>query len=277
MHREDGHGEGLVLASRFLALPAPPVVLVERGVEIGPPREDRVAHARRADDPAQAARAGLAHAEQADHVAAVGMEAQGPARARLRARGAAELGVHGHLLHLAVEPVLVPHLADQLPLHVLVAGRSEMRAETPVEALELTLRVAIDGNTPQEDEPAALLELMEDARQVPRKGGEREVAPAEVWPGEAALLQSVDGGVQLGDGAGRERTDPLRRSLHLAAKPCLGSSDHRGSSRNGATAPILPDEPRQVKSTPCSCAFRTLISPAGSGRIFPACDPSPAW
>src|SRR6266850_1506947 len=221
VHREDGHGEDLALPARLLALPAPPVVLVERGVEIGPPREDRVAHAHGADDSAQAARAGLAHAEQADHVAAVGMEAQGPARARLRARGAAEAGVHGSLLHLAVAPVLVPHLADQLPLRVLIAGRSEMSAETPVEALELTLGVAIDGNAPQEDETAAILELTEDPRQVPRIGGKREVVPAEVWPGEAALLQSVDGGIQLGDGARREGPDPVRRLLHLAPEPCL--------------------------------------------------------
>src|SRR3989442_725168 len=131
------------------ALAAAPVVGARERVEVGPPRADRLGHAHRADDLAQPARAGGAHTEQAHHVAAVGVEAQRPARARLAARRAPEDGVDRRpLADLPVARDLDTNRADQRAPRVLVADMAEVRPDAPVEALQLVGRVPLDRQNP---------------------------------------------------------------------------------------------------------------------------------
>jgi hypothetical protein len=100
------------------------------------------------------------HAEQRDHVHAVGVKRSGPAER------AFERDVRGspgrnriELAHGAVEAVLVAHVADQLALSVLVARRAEMEAEAPVDDAQLGVRVALDGKPTQQHQPATVFEL----------------------------------------------------------------------------------------------------------------------
>jgi len=82
-HAEDGQRVPAAVTAALLALAGPVVVLVQQRVQIGPAREDRVVDRDRADDLAHASGARLPHAQEADHVRAVGVEAQRTARARL--------------------------------------------------------------------------------------------------------------------------------------------------------------------------------------------------
>src|SRR6185437_2191241 len=65
-----------VLTRAFLAETAAPVVGEQRVEQVGPLGEDRVVNRRRAGERADAALHRLAHAQQPDHVGAVGVEAQ---------------------------------------------------------------------------------------------------------------------------------------------------------------------------------------------------------
>src|SRR5207245_1347284 len=82
----------------------------------------------------------------------------------------AKSGVGRRFLDFAVHPVLVAHVADELPARVLIARAAEMAAHAPVEILQLLHRVAIDGKSPQEHEAAAVLDLFEHGREIPREG-----------------------------------------------------------------------------------------------------------
>ncbi len=225
---EDGQRVDLPLAAGLLALAAAPVVGAQERVEIGPPRADRLGHAHRADDLAQPARAGGAHAEQAHHVAAVGVEAQRPARARLAARRAPEDGVDRRpLADLAVARDLVAHLADQLAPRVLVADVAEVRPDAPVEALQLVGGVPLDGEAAQQHDAAPGLQLVEHRLEVAAERRQREVLTAEIGPRTTAAAQPGERGLALRDRRGGEGPDPVRRRGQVGAEP-------RGRRRRGA-------------------------------------------
>ncbi len=225
-HREDGHRVDRGLPARLLALPGAVVVRAEQRVQIRPALEDGIAHRGDADHPARAAPAGRAHAEQPDHVAAVGVPAQGPARARLGTRGEPLAPGDRGLDHLAVEPDLVAHLADELAVSVLVHRLPEVAAEPPPDRTELVVRVALRRQAAQEHEAAPPLEIAIDLGQLRRDAGQREVLPGDVPPPEPACLRRAQGRVDLVDGARREPVDPVGRAGEVTAVP-----DHRPGDR----------------------------------------------
>jgi len=202
-------------------------------VQVGPALEDRVVDRDRADDLADAAGPRLAHAQQADDVRAIGVEAKRPARARLVAGGHRRAGflLDPGLVHGAVRSQLVAHLADQLTVRVLVACGAQVRADAPVELAQLVLGVARDGQAAQEHQPAAMLELVGDRGQLGAESGQRKILARDVGPGQAARLDRRQRGVELGDGGGRDRSDPVRRPRKIAAVPGGGPRERFHADR----------------------------------------------
>ncbi len=222
-HGEDRHRVAGGLAAHLLALPAAVVVGAEQRVQVGPAGQDLVADRRHADDPAGAAPPGPAHAEQAHHVTAVGVPAQRPAGAGLGARGRALPLWHRGLHHLAVEPQLVPHLADQLAVRVLVHRDPEVAAEAPPDGAELLVGVALHRQAAQEHQAATRLQLVVDLGQRGREPREGEILRAHVAPREPAALHRPDGGVDLVDLDRGEGADPVGAPGEVAAVPDHGT------------------------------------------------------
>src|SRR5512144_1116873 len=224
-HREDRHRVAGRLAARLLAFATADVVGAEQRVQIGPARQDRVAHRGHAHHAARAPAAGGAHAEQADHVAAIGVPAQRAARARLGTRGDALALGHRGLDHLAVEPHLVANQADELAVGVLVDRGAQVTAEPPPDRAQLLVGVALNRQAAQQHEPAAPLEIPVDLGQLGRHARQREVRLADVRPREAAALHLPQRGVDLVDRGGRQSPDPVARAGQLLAVPDHGALD----------------------------------------------------
>src|SRR5262252_7075168 len=255
-------------------------------MEIGTPSANGLGDAHRAHDLARPAPARRPDAEQGDHVAPIGVEAQGAARPRLGARGAAKGRIALLLLYLAIEPVLVAHLADELAVGVLVAGVAEMGTHAPIEVAQLLEGVAIDGKAAQHHEAAAVLELVEHGAEIAREGRQRKILSAEARPGEPAALKLAQGGVHLCHRPGRDGHDPLRRLGHVPAQPRFGALPRvRAQGIHSDAVPSCPRNSRTVRrnssrrswcsqcpalSTPTTVAWRN-----GSAR--PSSAGLPDW
>src|SRR6266536_4330853 len=123
-----------------------------------------------------------------------------------------------------------------------------MAAHAPVEILQFLDRVTIDGKSPQEHEAAAVLDLVERGREIPREGREGKVVPAEVGPPEALTSELPEGGLHLLDGPRRDGDDPVRGPCHVAAEPRL-PSHHRFHVEGAHIVPFsrLPRNSRTIR------------------------------
>ncbi len=140
-HAEDRQRVGRLLARAFavldrafLAEAAAPIVGEQRVEQIWTFGENRVVDRGRGGERADAALLRLAHAQQADHVGAVGVEAQ-PAVGQGAGVGGKErsaLLVFGLAVGAADVGAFVADGAHQLAAAVLEDRRAEMRAEAPV-------------------------------------------------------------------------------------------------------------------------------------------------
>ncbi len=138
-------------------------------------------------DPAEAAGLRRADAEETHDVAAVGMRLQ---------VGVRPVPAHA-LLVIAALGVLaafhVGHDAEQVALRVLGDDLAEMGSEPPVQHLERVEVVVGDVEAAQQDEAAAVLDVVQDPRELgaERRQGEIRLAERE-RPDAAALLSEWD-------------------------------------------------------------------------------------
>src|SRR5262249_36650887 len=190
--------------------------------------------------------AGGGGGEQGDHVAPIRVEAQRAARPRLGARGAAENRVAPLLLHLAIEAVLVAHLADELAVGVLIAGVAQMGAHAPGEVAQLVEGIAVHIEAAQHHDAATVLQLLEDGGEVAREGRHGEVLAPETRPGESATRETAHGSVDLLRGARRHGHDPLRGPGHVVAQPGFGTLRRLRTQR--AHRDSFPSRPRNSRT-----------------------------
>jgi hypothetical protein len=107
-----------------------------------------------------------------------------------------------------------------------------VRAESPVELPQLVLGVARDRQTAQENDPAAVLELVADGGELGAEPRQRKVVTGDLAPGEAARPDGGERSIELGERAGGEGADPIRRARQVACEPGGGPRDRprgRGS------------------------------------------------
>src|SRR5262249_4806034 len=111
---------------------------------------------------ADAAGARLADAEQADHVGAIGVEAQAAIgqRTRIGRQERSALLVLGLAIGAADMRALVTDRAHQFAAAVLEDRRAEGRAEAKVDAAQVVLVVLVDGKATQLRDAAAVLQLL---------------------------------------------------------------------------------------------------------------------
>src|SRR3546814_4277011 len=159
---------------------------------------------------ADAALQGLAHAQQADDVAAVGVEAQLPRRQRARAGGQERLarGIDGGAVELGADAhALVLDLPHHLAAVVLVHRRAEMAAEAVPDAAALLLVVTADLEPAHLDHAGTVLQFLTHVVKERRGTGQRKAVAFDVAPVDT--LRAFDGGVDLLQHRGRsllERT-----------------------------------------------------------------------
>ena len=138
------------------------------------------------------------------------------------------------LLDFTIKPVLVPDLADELALRVLVAGAAQMGAHAPVEILQAPPA----SNGPREmprrsTKPRPFSSSSSTRRQVPRKRRQREIRP-----GRSSARR---GRAARGCGARR----PSRRPPAAAR---ARSSPSTAPCRCPATLRVQPSAPRSGRS-----------------------------
>ena len=198
----------------------------------------------------------LAHAEQADHVGAVGMETQAAV-----GQGAGIGGEEGRallVLGLAVGAAdmgaLVADQAHQLAAAVLEDRRADMGADGEVEAAQVVLAVAVDREAAQLHDAAAVFELVGNV--VPQLAERRQpdVFGRDLRPFHAA--QALHGGVELLDGVGGQVADPAGGVLDVLALPDGGPGQRRAmaSGAHGAnlSSPTRPSR-KWVRPEICAC------------------------
>src|SRR5262249_19322861 len=110
----------------------------------------------------------------------------------------------------------------------------------------------------QDPDPTAVLELVGDRGELVPERAQREVSLRDVGPGQTAGFHGGQGGVELGHGGGRDRTDPVGRSGEIAPLPGGGAPERLGG--NGAHGGPLISRGGRVPQPPAPCAGRPARS-----------------
>src|SRR5262249_41174740 len=130
----------------------------------------------------------LARAQEADDVAAIGVEPELTVGQGARIGGEDHPGgaVRGRELTVARAhvPALVADLPHQLPAAVLEDGVTEVTAEADPDLTQLLRRVALDGQAAQGDQAPALLQLTRDLGQGRGQSGEGKALTGGPLPRE---------------------------------------------------------------------------------------------
>ncbi len=204
--------------------------------------QDLVVHGHRRHDAAEPALDPPPQAQQADHVAGVGVIGQ------------VGVGLVAAHVDVAVGAAVVVDVTEQIALRILVQRRAEVAAEAPEDQADVVVAVALHGQPAQDDEAAAAC----GSRPAPRasraaRAGEREVLAADLGQRPAGRLGRGQGAVHLGDLGVGEGDDPRRIGGEAIAPPGLGSGDrchadraHRRLSPVGRGGTIINVQGRPV-------------------------------
>jgi len=218
MVAEDGAGIVRRLGGVLRAL----VAVVERGVEHGfevrAAAQHGVAQGDRADYLACAAAAGRAAAQQADHVAGIGVEVE------------AGVGVVAASVLALVRGAHVAHIVHEVAGAVLRARHAHVQAHAPVGEAGLVLGPAVHGKALQQAHAPAALRGVDGAGQRVAGGGvEREVIGGHL---QQRLVQRDgvgEGGVEAGHFGGGEALDPGGVAVGIGGQPRGGTIGGHGA------------------------------------------------
>jgi hypothetical protein len=182
---------------------------------------------------ADAAGACLTNAEQADHVGAVGVEAQAAVGQRAGVGG--EEGLARLVLGLAVGApdmgAFVANGAHQLAAAVLEDRDAEVCAQREIEAAQVVLIVAVHRKATQLHDAGAVLELVGDIVAELVESGEPDVFTGDLRPLHAA--QALHGRVQFVDLLERQVAYPAGGTLDLVAGPHGRAGQGRAGAHGG--------------------------------------------
>ena len=173
-----------------------------------------VVDAHRADNSTEPALEGLLHAEQPDHIGGVAMICNLAAGAVI-----ADLAVI--LAHS-----LIAHVPQEIAAGVLRAGRSEMQAKAPEEALAIGYRPAIHGDSTNHLEAASIGDLIAPCCDLAGERGQGKIALAQLAKRFARGPGGGQGALELIDLFTGELNAPVVASPHLFAPP--GRGDQQG-------------------------------------------------
>ncbi|MNM99883.1 hypothetical protein D3C81_1124570 [compost metagenome] len=212
MVAEDGAGIVRRLGGVLRAL----VAVVERGVEHGfevrAAAQHGVPQGDRADHLARAAGTGGAAAQQAHHVAGIGVEVE------------AGVGVVAPAVLALVGGAHVAHIVHEVAGAVLRAGHAHVQAHAPVGEAGLALGPAVHGKAfDQAHAPAALRGVDGAGQRVTRGGIEREVIGGHLQQRLVQRAGVVQGGVEAGDLGGGEALDPGGVAVGIGGQPRGGA------------------------------------------------------
>src|SRR5215467_5334111 len=196
-------------------LPADVVEAVVQETQVlGTVREDLVVDGHRAHDAAEPTLEGSAQAEEADHIARVGVI--GEIGARL---------VAAHV-DVPVGAAVVVDVAEEIALRILMEGRAHVASEAPEDQADVVVLVALHGEPAEHGEPAAVVQLGHRLLEPGPRDGERELLAADVLQGPAARLGGRQGAVDIGDLVRGPGDEPRRRvTAERVASPGLGTAD----------------------------------------------------
>ncbi len=247
--REDGQRIVGRLGADLVADRAAVEIPVHRPREVRPARQHRVVDRDRADDPTDAARLRLPHAEQPDHVRPVVVPAQRLGRFHPRA-------------------AVVADVAHHAAVAVLRHRRAEMAADAIVERAQVLLAVAPDREARQLHHAAAVLQLVGDGGELGGERRQRKILLAEIMPVDPAPLHMAKGCVDLGDGGLSDRPDPVALRQQRCALPGGRAADRSKGSigHDGASFLRKLSTAGRLWASPSTCQQRRLGRKHERGR-----------
>src|SRR5690606_7673107 len=248
--------------------------LIEHFQKIRTPLLDRVVHRGRGAECADTAATRLVDAEQAHHVAAVGVEAQGAIGegARIGGEEAALTGLQGAVAFGDATP-LVANFAHQLATIVLEERGAQVLPQAEPEALQVFRSIAPYRDGTQPGHPAALFQLFADLRDARLPAFEGEALAGDFLPRDTAGSHLDDGGVERLQFRLAQLEDPAPAAGHFLAMPHAGTDDlasllhlpPSASLRLPSVSAMVP-RPGQLgkcclKSATCSAVRKRVRSP----------------
>ena len=175
--------------------------------------QDLVVHGGGADDAAEPALERAPQAEQAHHVARVGVVGQ------------VGVGLVAAHVDVAVGPAVVVDVAQQLALGVLVERGAHVAAEAPEDEPDVLVAVALHRQPAQHHEAAALVHLGHRLLQALAHDGQGEVLALDLLEGQAGGPGGGHGAIDVGDLGVGQRDDPGGLAGEGLAAPGLGTGD----------------------------------------------------
>ena len=180
----------------------------------------------------------------------------------------ADVGV----VHVEAE---ILHVAEHVALAVLRARTAEMRAEAEIRSRRFAHRPAFDGQAAQQQEAAAVQDLVADAcLELGPERGQRKVTRCHRRDVSVACHQRLGGMLDLGDLRARQPQQPVVAPGHLGAVPGRGAGlfrrqvdrlgAHVSHGNLGAKRSSLVDRRK------LSVAFTSAARMPGSSALWPA-------
>ena len=114
---------------------------------------------------------------------------------------------------------LVGDLADHLAAGRLIDGGPEVQGQAVVDAFQRFRVVALDRQTAQQDDAAAMLQLFGRSLHLLGEVAEREGLSGQALPRQAGPGDRRQGGIESGDRGLVEAPDPVPVALQLRAGP----------------------------------------------------------